>query len=174
MDAAQYVPHLPTDVQALGADFLGFTGHKMCGPTGIGVLWARAELLEAMPPFLGGGEMILDVRKDGFLPNHIPHKFEAGTPPIAEIIGLGAAVRYLEGLGMDRVRRARGEPHRLRAAHTGGALRLGARGARAVRAGLPGRRAVNELPRHPPPRPVPRCSTTGACACGPATTAPSR
>ena len=104
VDAAQYVPHLPTDVQALGADFLGFTGHKMCGPTGIGVLWARAELLEAMPPFLGGGEMILDVRKDGFLPNHIPHKFEAGTPPIAEIVGLGEAVRYLDGLGMDRVR----------------------------------------------------------------------
>ena len=104
VDAAQYVPHLPTDVQALGADFLGFTGHKMCGPTGIGVLWARAELLEAMPPFLGGGEMILDVRKDGFLPNVIPHKFEAGTPPIAEIVGLGAAVAYLEGLGMEQVR----------------------------------------------------------------------
>ena len=104
VDAAQYVPHLPTDVQALGADFLSFTGHKMCGPTGIGVLWARAELLEAMPPFLGGGEMILDVRKDGFLPNVIPHKFEAGTPPIAEIVGLGAAVAYLEGLGMEQVR----------------------------------------------------------------------
>ena len=104
VDAAQYVPHLPTDVQALGADFLSFTGHKMCGPTGIGVLWARAEMLEAMPPFLGGGEMILDVRKDGFLPNVIPHKFEAGTPPIAEIVGLGAAVAYLEGLGMEQVR----------------------------------------------------------------------
>ena len=104
VDAAQYVPHLPTDVQALGADFLGFTGHKMCGPTGIGVLWARAELLEAMPPFLGGGEMILDVRKDGFVPNRIPHKFEAGTPPIAEIVGLGAAVGFLEGLGMEQVR----------------------------------------------------------------------
>ena len=104
VDAAQYVPHLPTDVQDLGADFLGFTGHKMCGPTGIGVLWARAELLESMPPFLGGGEMILDVRKDGFLANEIPHKFEAGTPPIAEIVGLGAAVAYLQGLGMDSVR----------------------------------------------------------------------
>ncbi len=104
VDAAQYVPHLPCNVQALGADFLGFTGHKMCGPTGVGVLWARAELLEAMPPFMGGGEMILDVRKDGFTPNHIPHKFEAGTPPIAEIVGLGAAVRYLDGLGMERVR----------------------------------------------------------------------
>ena len=104
VDAAQFVPHSPCDVQALDADFLGFTGHKMCGPTGIGVLWARAALLEAMPPFLGGGEMILDVRKDGFTANRIPHKFEAGTPPIAEIVGLGAAVDYLWGLGMDRVR----------------------------------------------------------------------
>ncbi len=104
VDASQYVPHLPTDVGALGADFMVFTGHKMCGPTGVGVLWARSELLEAMPPFLGGGEMILDVTKEGFKPNEIPHKFEAGTPPIAEIVGLGAAVRYLEGLGMDAVR----------------------------------------------------------------------
>jgi cysteine desulfurase/selenocysteine lyase len=104
VDASQHVPHLPTDVQAMGADFMAFTGHKMCGPTGIGVLWGRAELLDAMPPFLGGGEMILDVRKDGFTPNELPHKFEAGTPPIAEIIGLGAAVDYLSELGMDAVR----------------------------------------------------------------------
>ena len=104
VDASQHVPHLPTDVQAMGADFMAFTGHKMCGPTGIGVLWGRAELLDAMPPFLGGGEMILDVRKDGFTPNELPHKFEAGTPPIAEIIGLGAAVDYLSDLGMDAVR----------------------------------------------------------------------
>lgn len=103
VDAAQHAPHLSTDVQALGADFCCFTGHKMCGPTGVGVLWARTELLEGMPPFLGGGSMILDVRKDGFLPNDIPLKFEAGTLPIAEIIGLGAAVEYLEGLGMDEV-----------------------------------------------------------------------
>jgi cysteine desulfurase/selenocysteine lyase len=104
VDASQYVPHLPTDVQAMGADFLAFTGHKMCGPTGIGVLWGRSELLDAMPPFLGGGEMILDVRKDGFTPNVLPHKFEAGTPPIAEIVGLGAAVDYLSELGMEAVR----------------------------------------------------------------------
>ncbi|WP_419947343.1 SufS family cysteine desulfurase [Candidatus Poriferisodalis sp.] len=104
VDASQYVPHLPTDVNAMGVDFMVFTGHKMCGPTGVGVLWARSELLEAMPPFLGGGEMILDVTKEGFLPNVVPHKFEAGTPPIAEIVGLGAAVRFLEGLGMDAVR----------------------------------------------------------------------
>ena len=105
VDACQYTPHVPTDVAALGADFLAFSGHKMLGPTGVGVLWARPELLEAMPPFLGGGGMILDVRMDGFVPAEVPHKFEAGTPPIAEIVGLGAAVEYLEALGMGAVRR---------------------------------------------------------------------
>jgi cysteine desulfurase/selenocysteine lyase len=105
VDACQYVPHLPTDVTELGADLLAFSGHKMCGPTGIGVLYGREEILDAMPPFLGGGEMIRDVRLDGFTPNELPWKFEAGTPPIAEIIGLGAAVDYLNGLGMDAVRR---------------------------------------------------------------------
>jgi cysteine desulfurase/selenocysteine lyase len=104
VDAAQYVPHVATDVGELGADFLGFTGHKMLGPTGIGVLWGREELLDAMPPFLGGGEMIRDVREDGFTPNELPWKFEAGTPPIAEAIGLHAAIEYLDGLGMDAVR----------------------------------------------------------------------
>ena len=104
VDGSQYVPHLPTNVVELGADLLCFTGHKMCGPTGIGVLWGRAEVLDAMPPFLGGGEMILDVRRDGFTPNELPHKFEAGTPPIAEIIGLGAAVDFLTSLGMSDVR----------------------------------------------------------------------
>jgi cysteine desulfurase/selenocysteine lyase len=104
VDACQYVPHLPTDVAALGCDFLALTGHKMLGPTGIGALWARDELLESMPPFLGGGEMIRDVRLDGYTPTEIPWKFEAGTPPIAEAIGLGAAVDYLDGLGMEAVR----------------------------------------------------------------------
>jgi cysteine desulfurase / selenocysteine lyase len=104
IDACQYVPHVATDVSALGADFLAFSGHKMCGPTGVGVLWARRELLEAMPPFLGGGGMILDVSMDGFVAADVPHKFEAGTPPIAEIVGLGAAVDYLDAVGMDRVR----------------------------------------------------------------------
>lgn len=104
VDACQYVPHVPTDVVQLDADFLAFSGHKMCGPTGIGCLWGRAELLEAMPPFLGGGEMIRDVRLDGFTANELPWKFEAGTPPIAETIGLGAAVDYLEALGMEAVR----------------------------------------------------------------------
>jgi cysteine desulfurase / selenocysteine lyase len=104
VDGAQYVPHLATDIPAIGCDFFGFTGHKLLGPTGIGVLWARAELLEAMPAFLGGGEMIRDVRLDGWTPNDIPWKFEAGTPPIVEAIGLAAAIDYLDKLGMDAVR----------------------------------------------------------------------
>ena len=104
LDGAQFVPHFPTDVAELGADFLAFSAHKMLGPTGIGVLWARRELLEAMPPFLTGGEMIRDVRLDGFSTTDIPWKFEAGTPPIAEAIGLGAAVDYLSALGMTSVR----------------------------------------------------------------------
>jgi cysteine desulfurase/selenocysteine lyase len=103
-DGAQWVPHLPVDVAASGADFLAFSAHKMLGPTGIGVLWGRAELLEAMPPFIGGGGMILDVRTDRFLPADPPQRFEAGTPPIAEAVGLSAAVAYLDGLGMDRLR----------------------------------------------------------------------
>jgi cysteine desulfurase/selenocysteine lyase len=104
VDGAQLAPHLPTDVKALGVDFFGCTGHKMLGPTGIGALWARSELLESMPPFLGGGEMIRDVRLDGFTTNDVPWKFEAGTPPIAEAVGLTAAVEYLNGLGMPAVR----------------------------------------------------------------------
>jgi cysteine desulfurase / selenocysteine lyase len=104
IDAAQWVPHLATDVQAWDADFVGFTGHKMLGPTGIGVLWAKEDLLDAMPAFLGGGEMIRDVRLDGWTPNDIPWKFEAGTPPIVEAVGLHAAVQELESYGMDAVR----------------------------------------------------------------------
>ncbi len=103
-DGAQSVPHLPVDVEALGIDFLAFSAHKMLGPTGIGVLWGRAELLDAMPPFLGGGGMILDVRLDRFTAAEPPQRFEAGTPPIAEAVGLTAAVEYLTALGMDRVR----------------------------------------------------------------------
>lgn len=103
VDASQLVPHRSLDVRALGVDFLAFTGHKMLGPTGIGVLWGREDLLDAMPPFLGGGEMIRDVRLDGFTPNDLPWKFEAGTPPIAEAIGLHAAIGFLESVGMDRV-----------------------------------------------------------------------
>jgi len=103
VDASQSVPHCPVDVRALGCDFLAFTGHKMLGPTGIGGLWGRAELLEAMPPFLGGGEMIREVHLEWSKWNELPWKFEAGTMPIAEAIGLGAAVGYLETLGMDAV-----------------------------------------------------------------------
>jgi cysteine desulfurase/selenocysteine lyase len=104
VDGAQQAPHLPTDVASLDVDFFGCTSHKMLGPTGIGALWARPELLAAMPPFLGGGEMIRDVRLDGFTPNDVPWKFEAGTPPIAEAVGLSAAVEYLTALGMPNVR----------------------------------------------------------------------
>jgi cysteine desulfurase/selenocysteine lyase len=104
VDGAQHAPHLPVDVQALGADFYALTGHKMLGPTGIGVLWGKAALLDAMPPFLGGGDMIRDVRLDGFTPNELPWKFEAGTPPIAEAIGLAVACDELERYGMDNIR----------------------------------------------------------------------
>ena len=104
VDASQWVPHLPTDVTGWDCDFVAFTGHKMCGPTGIGVLWGRHELLDAMPPFLGGGSMIQNVTFDGFTPADVPTGFEAGTQPIAEIVGLHAAVDYLEALGMDAVR----------------------------------------------------------------------
>ena len=104
VDACQYVPHNVTDVQAWDADFIAFSSHKMCGPSGVGALWGRAELLDAMPPFLGGGNMIADVRLDGFTPAPVPAKFEAGTPPITEVIGFGAAVDYLETIGMHEVR----------------------------------------------------------------------
>ncbi len=105
VDGAQYVSQMPTDVAELGCDFIAFSGHKMCGPTGIGVLWGREDLLERLPAFLGGGEMIRDVRLDGWVANEIPWKYEAGTPPIAEAIGLAAAVHYLTDLGLDDVRR---------------------------------------------------------------------
>ncbi len=103
VDAAQSVPHFPVDVQTLGADFVAFSAHKMCGPTGIGVLWGRLELLEAMPPFLGGGDMIRRVYLKEFKVNDLPYKFEAGTPAIAEAVGLGAAVRYLQSIGMQAI-----------------------------------------------------------------------
>ncbi len=105
VDGCQYVPHNITDVQAWDADFLAFSSHKMCGPSGIGVLWGREALLDAMPPFLGGGNMIADVRLDGFTCAELPAKFEAGTPPIIEAVGLGAAVDFLSCLGMAEVRR---------------------------------------------------------------------
>ena len=103
VDAAQSVPHLKVDVQALDADFLAFSAHKMCGPTGIGALYGKAELLETMPPFMGGGDMIKEVHLRSFRANTLPHKFEAGTPAIAEAVGFGAAVDYLTSLGMDNI-----------------------------------------------------------------------
>ena len=100
VDGAQSLPHLPVDVQALGADFLAFSAHKMCGPTGIGVLYGRKDLLESMPPYQGGGDMIKRVHLRDFTPNEIPYKYEAGTPAISEAVGFGAAIDYLSGIGM--------------------------------------------------------------------------
>lgn len=103
VDGSQALPHMPVDIASIGCDFYAFTGHKMCGPTGTGALWARREHLEAMPPFLGGGEMIKEVRFDGTVFDDPPHRFEAGTPNIAGHVGLGAAVDYLSSLGMANV-----------------------------------------------------------------------
>ena len=171
-DGAQLVPHRRVDVTALGVDFLAFTGHKMLGPTGIGVLWGREELLEAMPPFLGGGEMIRDVRLDGFTPNELPWKFEAGTPPIAEAIGLGAAVDYLEIVGHGRASPRTRRPHRVRAR----ALRTSRRRPAVLRAAEPtdGRGGVMSFAfGTSTPTTWPRCSMPRASASGPATTARS-
>jgi cysteine desulfurase/selenocysteine lyase len=104
VDGAQAVPHMPVDVQELDADFYGFTAHKLCGPTGIGVLWGRRELLETLPPFLGGGEMIETVWMERSTYAPPPHRFEAGTMPIAEAVGLAAAIDYLTPIGLDAVR----------------------------------------------------------------------
>lgn len=106
VDGAQSVPHFAVDVQALGIDFLAFSGHKMCGPTGIGVLWGRKSILQAMPPFLGGGSMISSVELRRSTWNELPHKFEAGTPAIGEAIGLGYAVDYLSQIGMEAIHQA--------------------------------------------------------------------
>lgn len=103
IDGAQGVPHMPIDVQLLDCDFYAFSGHKMFGPTGTGVLFGRESLLDAMPPYKGGGDMILEVRFDGTIYNELPYKFEAGTPNIASVVGLGAAVDYLSEIGMDRI-----------------------------------------------------------------------
>lgn len=103
LDAAQSVPHFKVDVQALDIDFMAFSAHKMVGPTGIGALYGKTALLEGMPPFLGGGDMIKEVKLRSFRPNNLPHKFEAGTPAIAEAVGFGAAVDYLTKVGMDAI-----------------------------------------------------------------------
>jgi cysteine desulfurase/selenocysteine lyase len=102
-DAAQAAPHMKLDVQALGADFVAISGHKMCGPSGVGVLWGKAELLQKMEPFMTGGHMISSVRTDRSTWGELPHKFEAGTAPMAEAVGLGAAIDYLEAIGLDKI-----------------------------------------------------------------------
>jgi cysteine desulfurase/selenocysteine lyase len=104
VDGSQAAPHMKLDVAAIGCDFYAVTGHKVCGPTGTGALWARRDLLDAMPPFIGGGEMIKEVSFEKTTFNDVPHKFEAGTPNIAGFVGLGAALDYLEGVGMDAIR----------------------------------------------------------------------
>ena len=109
VDGSQAVPHRAVDIAAIGCDFYAFTGHKMCGPTGTGALWARKEHLQAMPPFIGGGEMIKEVSFDGTVFNDPPQKFEAGTPNIAGFIGLGAAVDYLQSIGMEHIAAREGE-----------------------------------------------------------------
>ncbi len=103
VDGAQSVPHFPVNVQDLDVDFMAFSAHKMCGPTGIGALYGRKELLESMPPYQGGGDMIKRVYLRSFAPNEIPHKFEAGTSAIAEAVGFGAAIDYLNSIGMDAI-----------------------------------------------------------------------
>ena len=154
VDGCQYVPHNVTDVQAWDADFVAFSSHKMCGPSGIGVLWGREALLDAMPPFLGGGNMIADVRLDGFTPAELPAKFEAGTPPIVEAIGLGAAIDFLEGLGMANVRRHEMEIADLRDDHAHRALRRRHHHPRSDQRRGARRDVQLRLPRHPPARPV--------------------
>ena len=103
VDAAQAAPHRRIDVQTLGADFVAFSSHKMCGPTGVGVLWGRRELLESMSPFNYGGSMIRSVKVEETLWNELPYKFEAGTPAIAEAYGLGVAIDYLEAVGLEAI-----------------------------------------------------------------------
>ena len=172
VDGAQAVPQMPVDVQAAGVDFLVFTGHKVTGPTGIGVLWGRRSVLEQLPPFLGGGEMIATVSMERSTYADIPHKFEAGTPPIVEAVGLGAAVDYLAALGMDNVRaheeavtgvRAGGAVHRVRADRARARRTRRCAAARSRSRSTASTRTTSA-----------RCSTAAASRSAPGTTARSR
>ncbi len=171
LDASQAVPHMPVDVVASGADFVAFTGHKMCGPTGIGVLWGRRELLAQLPPFLGGGEMIETVTMERSTYAAIPHRFEAGTPPIVEAVGLGAAVDYLSALGMENVQRHEQAitGYALEGLATVPGLRSSARPPRTSAAGRsPSRSTASTRTTWA------RCSTRTASPSGSGTTAPGR
>ena len=163
---------MPVDVGAIGADFYAWTGHKALGPTGIGVLHGRRELLEAMRPFLGGGDMIANVGFETSTWNELPWKFEAGTSAIAEAVGLGAAVDYLGALGMENVR----AHERDLTAYTLERLAEieGLRSLRPARPRTPRRRGVLRAGGHPPPRRRPSSAAARASASAPATTAPSR
>ena len=174
VDACQYVPHVATDVQAWDADFVAFSAHKMLGPSGIGALWGRETLLDAMPPFLGGGEMINDVRLDGFTPNELPWKFEAGTPAIADAIGFGAAVDYLEAPRDGRRARPRDAPHPLHARRAARALPRHADGLRARSTSRCAAARCRSSSTASTRTTSARCSTATASASGPATTARSR
>ena len=173
VDASQAAPQLPVDVQAVGADFLAFTGHKVVGPTGIGVLWGKRELLDQLPPFLGGGEMIETVAMERSTYAGIPHKFEAGTPPIVEAVGLGAAVDYLEPHRHGQHPPPRAGDHGVRARGPGrpcpALTVLGPLDAdRARGSDLASRSTACTRTTSP------RCSTRAASPCAPDTTAPSR
>lgn len=171
IDASQAAPHMVLDVQALQADFVAFTGHKMVGPTGIGVLWGRQELLEDLPPFLGGGEMIETVSMHSSTYAPAPHKFEAGTPPIAQAVGLGAAVDYLSAIGMENIHR-----------HEQAITEYAVRGSwRSRTSGSSVRRRPRTAGRRSPSRSATstpttwgRCSTSRASPSGSATTAHGR
>ena len=171
VDAAQAVPHRVVDVQALGADFVAISSHKLCGPSGVGALWGRRELLEAMSPFNLGGEMIRSVGFDKTTFNDLPHKFEAGTPAIAEAVGFGAAIEYVTG---DRPRGDRAARACARRARDGGARRaaLGARLRAAARASR--RDRLVRRRGHPSRTTSPRSSTGRAWPSVPGTTARSR